>query len=46
MPVVSAWLLYALVTMLLWGVWGALAGLPSEHGWPETLNYAEVDCLH
>ena len=36
----SAWLLYALVTMLLWGVWGALAGLPSEHGWPETLNYA------
>jgi len=39
-PVVSAWLLYALVTMLLWGVWGALAGLPSEHGWPETLNYA------
>ena len=35
----SAWLLYALVTMLLWGVWGALAGLPGEHGVPETLNY-------
>ena len=35
----SAWLLYALVTMLLWGVWGAFAGLPGEHGVPETLNY-------
>jgi drug/metabolite transporter (DMT)-like permease len=34
-----AWLLHALVTMLLWGVWGALAGLPGEHGLPETLNY-------
>ena len=30
---------YALVTTLLWGVWGALAGLPGEHGLPETLNY-------
>jgi drug/metabolite transporter (DMT)-like permease len=35
----SAWLLYALITMLLWGVWGALAGLPGEHGVPETINY-------
>lgn len=35
----SAWLVHALVTMLLWGVWGALAGLPGEHGVPETLNY-------
>jgi drug/metabolite transporter (DMT)-like permease len=25
--------------MLLWGVWGALAGVPGEHGVPETLNY-------
>src|SRR6187402_1140127 len=25
--------------MLLWGVWGAFAGLPGEHGLPETLNY-------
>jgi len=33
------WLLYALTTLVLWGVWGALAGLPSEHGLPETLNY-------
>ncbi len=35
----SGWLVYALVTTLLWGVWGALAGLPGEHGVPETLNY-------
>jgi len=35
----SAWLIYALVTTLLWGVWGAFAGLPGEHGLPETLNY-------
>jgi drug/metabolite transporter (DMT)-like permease len=35
----NAWLVHALVTMLLWGVWGALAGLPGEHGVPETLNY-------
>jgi drug/metabolite transporter (DMT)-like permease len=36
----SPWLVHALVTMVLWGVWGALAGLPGEHGVPETLNYA------
>jgi len=33
------WLTHALITMLLWGVWGAFAGLPGEHGIPETLNY-------
>ena len=35
----GAWLVHALVTTLLWGVWGALAGLPGEHGVPETINY-------
>ena len=35
----STWLIHALITMLLWGVWGAFAGLPGEHGLPETLNY-------
>jgi drug/metabolite transporter (DMT)-like permease len=35
----SAWLMYALLTTLLWGVWGAFAGLPGEHGLPETLNF-------
>jgi drug/metabolite transporter (DMT)-like permease len=33
------WLSYALLTTLSWGVWGALTGLPSEHGFPDTLTY-------
>jgi drug/metabolite transporter (DMT)-like permease len=36
----SAWLVHTLVTTLLWGVWGALAGMPGELGVPETVNYA------
>ena len=35
----SKWLFHALTTTLLWGVWGAFAGLPSEHGFPDTLIY-------
>lgn len=35
----AGWLVYALTTTLLWGVWGAFAGLPSQHGFPETLIY-------
>ena len=34
-----AGLVYALVTTVLWGVWGAFAGVPAEHGFPETLIY-------
>jgi drug/metabolite transporter (DMT)-like permease len=30
---------YALVTVALWGVWGALAGLSAQHGFPDTLVY-------
>lgn len=33
------WVVYALVTVLLWGVWGALAGLSAQHGFPDTLVY-------
>jgi uncharacterized membrane protein len=33
------WLGYTLATTLLWGVWGAFAGLPAQHGFPETLVY-------
>ncbi len=33
------WLAHALVTTVLWGVWGAYAGAPSEHGFPDTLIY-------
>jgi drug/metabolite transporter (DMT)-like permease len=37
--IATSWLRYALVTTLLWGVWGAFTGLPSEHGFPDTLTY-------
>jgi drug/metabolite transporter (DMT)-like permease len=33
------WLMHALTTMVLWGVWGAFTGLPSEQGFPDTLIY-------
>ena len=33
------WVVYALVTVVLWGVWGALAGLSAQHGFPDTLVY-------
>lgn len=35
----SNWLTYALITTGLWGLWGAFTGLPSEHGFPDTLIY-------
>lgn len=34
-----AWLAYALVTVVLWGVWGAFSGLSPQRGFPETLVY-------
>ncbi len=33
------WLIFALMTVALWGVWGALAGVSARHGFPETLVY-------
>lgn len=33
------WLVFALMTVALWGVWGALAGVSARHGFPETLVY-------
>jgi drug/metabolite transporter (DMT)-like permease len=33
------WVGYALITVLLWGIWGALAGLSAQHGFPDTLVY-------
>lgn len=35
----KAWLIYALVTVAFWGVWGVFAGLPASHGFPDTLIY-------
>lgn len=34
-----SWLIYALATVALWGVWGAIAGISAERGFPETLVY-------
>jgi len=33
------WLVYALATTALWGVWGAFTDLPTKHAFPETLIY-------
>jgi uncharacterized membrane protein len=33
------WLLFALTTVVLWGVWGAFAGISAKRGFPETLTY-------
>ncbi|WP_136161245.1 DMT family transporter [Sphingomonas flavalba] len=38
-PAGRAWLLYALTTVLLWGVWGAFSSVSPERGFPETLVY-------
>ncbi len=34
------WLVFALLTTLTWGVWGAFIGRPAENGFPDTLSYA------
>jgi uncharacterized membrane protein len=34
------WFVYALVTTLFWGVWGALIERPEKNGFPATLGYA------
>ena len=38
-PSSRAWLINALVTVVLWGIWGAFSGLSPQHGFPETLVY-------
>ncbi|CAN5688875.1 DMT family transporter [soil metagenome] len=38
-PSNRAWLVNALVTVVLWGVWGAFSGLSVQRGFPETLVY-------
>ncbi len=39
MPNSRVWLLNALATVVLWGIWGAFSGLSPQHGFPETLVY-------
>jgi len=33
------WLLYALITTIFWGVWGAFSEIPKNEGFPGTLIY-------
>jgi drug/metabolite transporter (DMT)-like permease len=33
------WLIYALITTILWGIWGAFTGLSAQRGFPDTLVY-------
>ena len=33
------WLIYAIVTTVFWGIWGALIELPQKAGFPATLGY-------
>jgi len=33
------WLVYAVITTLFWGVWGALIEIPEKAGFPATLGY-------
>jgi uncharacterized membrane protein len=35
----KAWLIYALATTILWGVWGAFTEISPQRGFPETLVY-------
>ena len=37
---VKPWLVYALITTVFWGIWGALSELPEKMGFPATLGYA------
>ena len=34
-----SWVIFALATVFLWGIWGALAGLSAQRGFPDTLVY-------
>ncbi|MFC2123258.1 DMT family transporter [Bacteroidota bacterium] len=36
---INHWLVYALVTTLFWGVWGAFIEIPEKNGFPATLSY-------
>lgn len=33
------WLMYAIITTLFWGVWGAFIEIPQQSGFPATLGY-------
>lgn len=38
-PSGRAWLINALITVVLWGIWGAFSDQSAKHGFPDTLVY-------
>ena len=36
---IKLWVVYAVVTTVFWGVWGAFSAVPVENGFPDTLVY-------
>jgi drug/metabolite transporter (DMT)-like permease len=36
----KSWLLFALVTTIFWGIWGAFIEIPEKSGFPATLGYS------
>jgi len=36
----NIWLVYALVTTLFWGIWGAFIEIPEKNGFPATLGFS------
>jgi drug/metabolite transporter (DMT)-like permease len=35
----KSWLFFAIITVILWGVWGAFMEIPAKNGFPPTLGY-------
>lgn len=38
------WLVFALVTTIFWGIWGAFMEIPEKNGFPATLGYVVWAC--
>lgn len=39
MKIANSWLLFALITTVFWGIWGAFIEIPEKAGFPATLGY-------
>ena len=37
---IRPWLIYAIITTVFWGVWGAIIEIPEKAGFPATLGYS------
>lgn len=39
MPAKKSWLIYVLITIVTWGIWGAFIEIPEKAGFPATLGF-------